>query len=131
MRSTRRREVADYASTLIAGPPSSACPTIEAADRAGYRVAALGRDGDQKPTRSLRIGEEMPSPLRQLQRQFDVIPEARPIAKGVVAGWLASSCCRTEGASLQPHPPPWARLVGLICGIFISCIPGTDATAAI
>ena len=33
--------------------------------------------------------------------------------KGAAAGWSASSCCSTEGASLQPQPPPCARLVSL------------------
>src|SRR5438067_170233 len=28
-----------------------------------------------------------------------------------VAGWPARSSCSTDGASLQPQPPPWARLV--------------------
>src|SRR6478736_547496 len=32
---------------------------------------------------------------------------------GAAAGWSARSCCSTEGASLQPQPPPCARLVSL------------------
>src|SRR5262249_30639697 len=39
---------------------------------------------------------------------------------GAASGWSANSCSSIEGASLQPQPPPCARLVNRTMGTFMN-----------
>jgi hypothetical protein len=58
----------------------------------------------------------------------DVSVPTSSCLKGAAIGWSASSCCSTDGASLQPQPPPWARLVRRMVLVVMAGLPRTSGS---
>src|SRR5262252_6303497 len=77
---------------------------------------------------------QVPSSSCQTAASSAVSVPTRSCGNGSAGAWSASSWRRTDGASLQPQPPPWARLVrrglgaSMVVLVVARLLPLDDAT---